>query len=497
MGTPNNTYEILKEVLNEGTLSTYQVDNTYDCFKAVHNTDEDALNVNVTNLAEATEASVKDAAFKVNTISYSGDVITPDGDNNINFFDVYLDRADTRINLPINIREGELYRFQIRNDMYGNRAVHWGNKDTFTGLNVSINSGMGNTVIFYINSGTFDWSTIHVLPGRNSYLDVDGFTNNENNMKGLKITAYDESSNTITCQIVDWDITNENNATGISINIKNPFYFMDEMGDSWIGQFPFGVTQFTFYSTSGGESGLLKKEGVYKNILYQRAKVRFEEELTDDFVNGSDDGLLNWREANSNGNTTVSSADVDGNHIGILYQRLNSGAAADGRTSTTLGSDQFLLEDLRADISGIIKPNSNAFSTADVKYYFGWSDSNQWNSTTDGFYFEIIADGSGNGRVWCVGELSNTRTTYDTGIDLVEDEWYIFNISKPANGGNIYFTINDITIYEMAQSVIGIDKKLTCGFGSYYDYTGTPLPDHKEWFIDAFSLKYRMGSDRI
>ena len=111
--------------------------------------------------------------------------------------------------------------------------------------------------------------------------------------------------------------------------------------------------------------------------------------------------------------------------------------------------------------------------------------------------FEIVADGSGAGRVWCVLKSSGARTEYDTGIDLVEDEWYSFHMGIQPGTGNICFDVNDIEIYEGDISNVGIDEKLTCGFASYYDYTGTPLPNNKDWFIDAFSLKYRMDADRI
>jgi len=62
----------------------------------------------------------------------TGDVIDLDCDGK-NFFDIYLNRDVTRINLPTNVINGEIYRVQIRQDGTGGRAVQWGNKDTFTG----------------------------------------------------------------------------------------------------------------------------------------------------------------------------------------------------------------------------------------------------------------------------------------------------------------------------------------------------------------------------
>ena len=425
-----------------------------------------------------------------------GDTLDLDCENK-NFFDIYLNRDVTRINLPTNVINGLTYRVQIRQDAVGGRAIQWGNKDTFTGLNVSINTGMGGTIILYIHSGTFDWSVLRDNPGRKSYIQTEGFVNNVNNFDGMKVSSFDESAGTITLEGANWDFIDENTVAGISISVENPFYFTDEMNDIWIGQFPFGVTQFTFYSTSDGGSALLTKEGVYSNTMHQRAKIRFEEELTDDFVSGSDNGLLEWREAASNGSVNTTSSDVDGNHPGGLSIKLNGSATADGRASTSLGTDMFNLSDMRIGTSGIIKGNANSFSTADVIWYCGFSDSNQPQSTADGMYFEIIADGAGNGRVHCVGEIGGAKTTYDTGVDLVEDDWFVLHIGKPSHSGTVHFAVNDIVVYEMAQSTIGFTNKLTPIFGGYYDYTGTPLPNNKQLFIDGFSMKYRMSSDRI
>jgi len=344
---------------------------------------------------------------------------------------------------------------------------------------------------------TFDWSILRADAGRKSYIQIEGFANNVNNFDGMKVSSYDESAGTITLEGANWDFIDENTVTGISISIESQFYFTDEMNDNWIGQFPYGVTMFQFYSTTDGASALLGKVGVYSNTSHQRAKIRFEEELTDDFINGSDDGLLNWREANEKGSTTYSSSDVDENHPGILRQRLNNGETGNVRTQTSLGLDALIVSNMRVGISGIVKPITNAFTTVNVKYYFGYTDHAQWNSTKDGFYFEIAADGAGKGRVFCVGEDNNVRTVYDTGIDLTEDDWFVLHIGKPAHSGTIHFAINDIIVHEMEQSVIGMGANITPAFGSTYAYQATPLPNNKDWFVDAFALKYRMSQDRI
>jgi len=320
---------------------------------------------------------------------------------------------------------------------------------------------------------------------------LSGFNYANNNLSGLKIKSFDESSNLITCESPSWEIYDDENIMDVIIEVENVFYFIDEKGDDWISQKPFGVTMFTFFSTTEGASGILNKTGVYANNLQNKANIRFEETLTDDFVNGSDDGLLNWRESNGSGcSTAISSGDVDGSHVGILYQRLGGGQTADGRTSTSLGADMFNVSKMRTTINGICKFNENALETADVKYYFGWADSSQWNHIIDGAYFEIVADGSteGKGRVYCVTEKANVRTVYDTGIDLVEDEWFQMFIGIPPNGGSIHFVVNDLTIHYADRSTFGETAKITPGFGQFYDYTGT---------VDAFSLKYRMSEDRI
>jgi len=444
------------------------------------------------------ESTIKDNAFAVNSVGgLTGDVITPDGDDG-NFFDIYLNRVTTRIAMPVNIRNGETYRFQIRQDMTGGRAIEWGTLVENTGLTCTFNKGIGNSCLLYITAGTFDWTSLQNATGRKSFLNLSGFTQSSLNLKGVKISDFDESAGYIQFDhpFID-SVSDVVGDTDCSVNYENNFYFTDEQGDDWISQKPFGVTQFTFYSTTGGYSGLLKKEGVYSNSIHKRANVRFEETLTDDFVSGSDNGLLEWREANSNGSIGTTSADVDENHFGLLILGLDAGKSGDCRCSTSLGTDMFVLSNSRVDVSGIIKGNANSYSTSDVKWYFGWSDTNQPQLTSNGIYFMLVSNGTGKARVWCIGEKANVSTSYDTGIDLAEDEWYVLHVGIPSNGGDIHFAINDIIVYEIAQTDIGITEKVTPIFAGYYDYTGTPLPNTKQWFADAFSLKYRMSLDRI
>ncbi len=446
-----------------------------------------------------TEASglTKPEIFAPATVSLSGDVINLDAET-YNFFDIYLDRPMTRINLPTNPINGFTYRVQVRQDMTGGRFLKWGNLDSFTSLNASIEQGVGEIVVT-VHSGTFDWTTLRADAGRKSFINIAGFTNNVNNMDSIKLKSFDESAGTITLDACCWDITDELTVAGITVQVESAFYFIDEKGDDWIGQFPFGVTQFTFYTTSDGASVLLVKEGVYSNSAVQRAKVRFEEQLTDDFINGSDNGLLNWREGNANGTTSVSSSDVDGSHIGMLSQNLTSGISGDSRTSTTLGTDMFNVSDMRVGIEGVVKFNENALETADVEYLFGWTDNPVIASAVDGAFFRIIADGStdGYGRVHCITAIGGVETDYDTGIDLHEDEWHDLLIGLPSNGIGVIFAVESIIVHVADRATMGTTAKLTCGFGSEYDYTTTVLPNTKTWFIDLFSLKYRLNADRI
>jgi len=443
------------------------------------------------------ELGIKTKAFKVNVDSgLSGDVIDLDCLDNTNFFDIYLDRPMTRINMPTNVVNGQSYKVQIRQDGVGGRFVRWGNKDTFKYLEVSIYQS-GGEIELYIKDGTFDWSVLRADAGRKSFINLDGFAYENNNLAGLKVKSFDESSNLITCYSPNWEIYDDENVIDVTIEVENAFYFIDEKGDDWIGQFPYGVTMFQFYSTNDGNSAMLEKIGVFSNSLYTQAKVKFEETLTDDFINGSDDGLLNWREGNANGTTVSSSADVDGEHPGLLIQRLNGGATADGRTSTTMGTDMFNISNKRIIIEGVVKPNGNAFSTADVNYYFGWVDNVQFHQSNNSVYFQLIAEGSEKGRVHCITKNAGTTTDYDTGIDFLEDEWHSLKIGLPPNGLGIHFIVDNILVHTANRATFSENEKVTCGFGQYYDFTGTSLPHNKDWFIDVFSLKYRMNNNRI
>ena len=442
--------------------------------------------------------TIKDWVFAVTSEYLSWDTVSPDGDDG-NFFDIYLDRATTRVNMPVNLREGEVCRFQIRQDMTWWRAIKRWTKIESTGLTCNLTKWTGTSVVLAITAGTFDRTSLQSTTGRRSFLNMTGFAQNATNIEGVKITSFDESGWTITFNHPFYDsISDVTGDTWCTIWYENAFYFIDEKWDSWVSQTPFGVTQFTFYSTTDWASGILKKEGVYSNSIHHKTKVRFEEELTDDFINGSDNGFLNRREANSNWSVGISSADVDSSHIGIIALWLNS-ATADSRASNTLGNDMFNISNIRAGINGICMFNENALETAGVKYYFWWTDNNKFQSALDWAYFEIVADGStdGYGRVLCVTEIGWTRTAYDTGIDLPEDERFTLHIGIPPNWWVIHFVVNDINVHEAARSTMWDTVKLTCGFASYYGYTGTVLPNVKTMFIDAFSLKYRLSWDRI
>ncbi len=445
------------------------------------------------------EASIKDTAFKVNSESLTGDTITPDGSNNKNFFDIYLDREITRVNMPINFRDGETYRFQVRQDGRGGRAISWGTKVTNTGLTCTINKGMGDSCLLYITAGTFDWSKLQKASGRQSFISLSGFTQGALNIGWIKISDFDESAGYIQFDhpFIDSvvDVVGE---TGCTVAYDNKFYFTAKEQDDWIGQQPYEVTQFTFYTTTDGASGILTKEGTLSNSLYTKAKARSYYEIVDDFIAGNDDGQLQWYEQNTNGQVNTSSSNVDGDHFGIVHHRINSGNTS-GRTNMRLVSDGFMLTDSRSVTEEVVKFDANYFSQAGMVMMAGWNDGSSQSpiTITDGYYFEVVSNGDNTGRVWCITEIGGVRDEYDTGIDLGEDEWCSLAIQMSPGFGHIQFYVNDIMVQKKINTggTLFTQAKVTPFFGS--QYSGAGLASNKSFYVDLFSLKYRMNEDRI
>jgi len=446
------------------------------------------------------ETSIKDTAFKVNVNAMmTGDVIVPDGSNNKNFFDVYLNRAETRIAMPVNFRDGEVYRFQIRQDGTGGRELEWGTKVENTGLTCSLTKGSGSAVTITITAGIFDWTQLHQSSGRQSFIHLAGFNQNANNIKGIKLTSFDESAGTITfnhpfCS----SITDESSSAGHTINYENKFYFTNGDVDDWIGTNPYAVTQYSFYTTTDGASGILTKEGVLSNSLYSKAKARNFYEIVDDFIAGNDDGQLQWSEQNTNGQINTSSSNVDGNHFGTIHHRINNGNTS-GRTNMRLISDGFQLNDSRSVVETVIKFDANYFSQSGMIAVIGWNDGSSQSpiSINDGYYFEIVSNGDNTGRVCCITTTGGTKDEYDTGIDIGEDEWCSFTIQMSPNFTHIHFYVNDYEVLSKDNTggTLFTTAKVTPFFGSRY--SGDTLTANREFYVDLFSMKYRMNSDRI
>jgi len=168
----------LNTKLNDGSVNEIHINGTSDSDKVV------------------TQNEVRDYAFTpLIQGMITGDVIDLDCANK-NFFDIYLNRDITRINLPINAINGETYRVQIRQDGTGGRFVRWGNKDIFKYLEVSIYQS-GGEIELYIEDGTFNWSVLRADAGRKSFINLDGFNYENNNIAGLKVKSFDESSNLV------------------------------------------------------------------------------------------------------------------------------------------------------------------------------------------------------------------------------------------------------------------------------------------------------------
>ncbi len=449
------------------------------------------------NIDTSDMENIKDGVVDVTSEYYSGDTITPDGTDG-NFFDIYLDRSTTRVEMPVNLREGEIYRFQVRQDGTGGRAISWGTKVSNTGLTCTLRKSMGDSCLLYITAGTFDWTQLSKATGRQSFIALSGFAQPALNLGGVKISDFDESAGYIQFDhpFID-SIVDVTGDTGCTVSYENKFYFTDKDSDSWVGQHPREVTQFTFYSTTGGASGLLRREGIYSNAVVHKAKARSVYEVVDDFVAGNDDGQLQWAEAVSGGTISTSSSDVDGIHIGQVYHKISAGEIT-ARTYMRLQLDAFVLDNSRSVIETIIKFNADFFSQAGTSAYIGWADDN--NNITEvqnGYYFEVISNGDNTGRVWCVTENANTKDSYDTGIDIGEDEWSSFTIQIAPGFGSMQFYLNDILVQKKLNTsgTLFSVAKMTAFFASYH--SGAATAQAKNFYVDMFSLKYRLNEDRI
>lgn len=75
MAYESNTYEISKNVLSGNTLTLKNVDNTYEIFKAIHDTEKDALRANILNLPSGVIPGGNDTEIQFNDGGvFAGDI---------------------------------------------------------------------------------------------------------------------------------------------------------------------------------------------------------------------------------------------------------------------------------------------------------------------------------------------------------------------------------------------------------------------------------------
>ena len=437
--------------------------------------------------------SIKDVAFAVNVDTPTGEHKILDG-SKANFFDIYLDREHTVINNISNMRLGEKYIIQVRQDAGGKNHLHWGTRTENQNLEVTTYPVMGSYVDIVI-TGTFDWSSLSTIPQIKSKLKITGLTENPMNCSGLVVENFDESTNTITVyNPFKSSLTGEVGTTGVNIEVTTSNYFFPIEEDNWISTEPFGVTMFEVWSFEPGFTSI-KKVGIHTSETRYKSRARIIQSISDDFVGGDDNGILEWYESKLNGTVASRNTKVDENHFGIIGQKLDGGATS-ARCNMRLQPDGFVLTNSKSVLEFVQINEPNFFALVGTKSYLGWNDgNNNPNSISDGFYFEIVSNGDSTARVWCVAKKNSVKTEYDTGINLNEDTWNVFTIQIPSTFNYARFYINDVEVLELTDVTNFPTAKLTPFFGCTHN--GDPLAKAIYNGTDMASLKYKINEDRI
>ena len=439
------------------------------------------------------EASIKDEAFRVSSGTLSGESVTPNGENT-NFFNIMLTQEHTVIQNIANMREGETYIIQTLQDASGKNHIHWGNQSVNTGLNVTTSRAMGNGIIVKVNSGTFDWDNFSSLPQVTNKIKIIGLTNNSLNCGGLVVDSFDESSGEIHITLPWADsMIAETTADVVIISTASNYFFAEEE-DNWINTAPFSVTMFKCY-TSGGGLVTIEKIGSHTSDQKYKSKARIVQEISDDFVGGDDNGILEWKETNTNGGVGSDSGKVDPSHMGILSQKLSTGKTS-VKNNMRLQSDGFVLTNMRSIVEYIHLYEADFFANTGAISADGWNNGGtDINVTTDGFFFRRVGNGDGTARVHCICEADGTETDHDTGIDIDEETWYSFAIQIDPSYSHAHFYINDIEVLKQTDTTNFPTAKLTPFFGTRYN--GTALTKNLFQHTDMASIKYRPNADRI
>ncbi len=450
-------------------------------------TEADKLNTNFT------EAKVKDTAFSVHSSTLSGGSITPDGENT-NFFNISLTQEHTVINNIINMREGENYVIQLLQNGTGKNHVHWGDQVVNTGLTVTTSRAMGNGILVKVDSGTFDWDCFSALPQVTNKIKIIGLTNNALNCGGLIVDSFDASTGDIHITLPWVNSFVAETTSNVIIIITASNYFFAESKDNWISTNPHSVTMFKCF-TSGGGLVTIEKVGVHTNNPQYKSKARIIQEISDDFVGGDDNGILEWKEANQNGAIGSDSGKVDDAHMGILSQKISNGAAS-ARNNMRLQLGGFVLTNMRSILEFVHLYEVGFFASAGAIAADGWSNGGtDINVITDGIFFRRISNGDGTARVHCVCKADGTETTYDTGINIDEETWYSFTIQIDPSYSHVHFYINDIEVLKQTDNSNFPMGKVTPFFGTRYN--GDPLAKSTFQHTDMVSIKYKLNKDRI
>ncbi len=440
------------------------------------------------------ESSIKEQADKVNSTTLSGTSVTPDG-TTANFFNVMLTQNHTVINNIANMREGERYVIQTLQDAGGKSHVHWGTNTPNTGLTVSTSRAMGETIIITVDAGTFDWSAFSSIPQISNKIKITGLNENPMNCGQVVVDSFDESTGHIYISSpFASSISGESGTTGVSITVTSSNYFFPEEEDNWISTSPFGVTMFECW-TSGGGMVSIRKIGIHTANPRYISKARLVQEVSDDFVGGDDNGILEWKESSINGAISSQSAEIDSNHQGIIGSRI-SGGSASARTCMRLQLNGFNITNMRSIVEFVHKLDSDFFEQVGTIVSCGWSDGdNNITEIKDGFFFELISNGDNSARLSCIVMNGSARTTYDTGIDIDGGEWLSFAIQIDSGYTHAHFYVNDIEVLKQDDITNFTANKLTSYFG--IKHLGDALTGNKLMHTDMVSIKYKQNVDRI
>ena len=384
--------------------------------------------------------------------------------------------SDTRINTPSNMTAGDKAYFSIIEDGSGPYGLEWGS----LGLDVTAVSGvinnLGATAVIILPLAT-DLSNVSV----GDFLEISGSTNNINNQNGYRITAVDTGTGAIT-----YEARNGSNTELGTYDLKvSDGKTIWTEGIKWHSSIYRTVFEIVF----DGELYLISRVNVLPD-RNQRSSIKNESEWHDDFFGTSVEGsMFDWTATNGNNGAIAAIGTIaDENHPGTWRFRLTVDAGS--RHTLRTEDNAFALDGMKYEFEAMLHQRTLVSALNDCYYQVGLgNDANAGQHTFGAYFFYDLSSPN-----WqCRTANGGTRTIYDTGVPVIEDQWTRLGIESQDGASEAVFKINGVVVATLTTNLPGTEL---LGVMLKGEEQGGGSSVSMDTIYDYCSWKYQLIGDR-